>query len=289
MDFCILATHTQHIVNVWFVFLTTCLAYNLQTVFLKKKVLRIANHWIYALGTLAICLVFYVPSIIYSYLTNNCYGLKAYKIAPWGFIYFHSVFVIPVTLCCCYCAYIFIKTYLTLRAKKIVYNNSNVQSNSVNLNNHMDLLARRLMSYAIIPLITQFPFVVISELYIDENYVGTVASDCFADVLSSSAGWLNFICFMFDPAIPHILYEYELRKSNGSIFQVTGNSSDNKPAINGARWLSSLKLGSDLKRSSTAPLTSITTTSSFTVIDSNDTRFTLSEVEETTAIRIKQM
>ncbi|KAI9292230.1 hypothetical protein K502DRAFT_308113, partial [Neoconidiobolus thromboides FSU 785] len=201
----------KQLTNLWFIFLTTCLAYNLQTVFLRKKLLRIQNHWIYAFSTLGICIICYMPSIIYGYIVNDCYGLKNYHLRPWSIIYMHAVLLIPIIVCCSYCTYVFVKTYLALRAKKAVYNNSNAQSNSINLNKHMDLLAKRLMSYAIIPLITQFPFFIITEIYTDPEIPETVAAVFSSDVLSTSAGWLNFICFMFDPAIPQILYEYNLR------------------------------------------------------------------------------
>ncbi|KAJ9066224.1 hypothetical protein DSO57_1011771 [Entomophthora muscae] len=191
--------------NSAFVMLTVCMAFNLHMVFLRHKYLDNISHWRYAKWAIGLSMLIPLPHFIFSVCMRQHTPLDRYW-KPLGEMEQWVHHYIWQALGTIYCLYVFISVSLRLRKKRIrVVKLAKLPTADGNNTVTMERFASRLILYAVVPVLTQLPTFI---LRIFTNQTTLV----FLILLSNLSSILNFLCFLFDPALHSIYQEWRLRK-----------------------------------------------------------------------------
>lgn len=183
--------------NSAFVMLTVCMAFNLDMVFLRCRYLDTASHWRYARWAIGVPMLVPLPHLLLSLYTGRLSPLAAYW-PPLGEVEQWIDHYVWQALGTGYCLYVFVAVVRRLRQNQIRLPNA---STTVTV----DRFASRLILYAVVPIVTQPPTFAL-------RIFTTPTSLVLLILLSNLSATLNFVCFLFDPALVSIYREWRMRR-----------------------------------------------------------------------------
>ncbi|KAI9294497.1 hypothetical protein K502DRAFT_349923 [Neoconidiobolus thromboides FSU 785] len=210
-QYCNFNIHVEHVLNLWYVFLIACLGINLHASFLKNKAIKLYTDLQYAMTTILLSVLLNLPSFIVGIVYNKCSGLTNLYFGTYSYLHFFLTFFLPNIFAIGYITFIFLLSF-----KKLI-NNKLGSISPTSYSNQFNRLSKRFLGYAIIPLITQLPYLICSiSLYISFKY--TIIHFFFMDILGSCNGWLNLLFFLLDPLVPKLYVQLKHRYYNGLLF-----------------------------------------------------------------------
>ncbi|KAI0244796.1 hypothetical protein L0F63_002372, partial [Massospora cicadina] len=198
----------QLMLNTMFVLLTTCMAFNLHMVFLRGKYLDSISHWKYVKWCIFISIILPVPHFALAMYQKRVHPLAEYW-KPMMYLDNWILYFVWQLAGSLYCLYVFTAVVLRLRQ-----NRRRLASMPVKLpvsggagqpRVSMERFASRLVLYAAVPIITILPTFVLK--YVPIDYVQGINN-----FIANLASILNFISFLFDPALESIYEEWVARR-----------------------------------------------------------------------------
>ncbi|KAI9298172.1 hypothetical protein K502DRAFT_284299, partial [Neoconidiobolus thromboides FSU 785] len=190
-------------------FITACMAYNLMIIFLLDKPKYVKSCTFYVVTCCILSVICCIPIAVLSFINVGVcpyYDQFKYPINKVVLFFTFGNWILLPTL---YCLVIFIIVILKLnKARNKSSHNSNPSSSYQQFN--LRRMVTRLLLYPTVPVITILPYLVVMILAPTSGDL-TYADYVVQFFCASVQGILNFVFFLFDPALPAIFSELKER------------------------------------------------------------------------------
>ncbi|KAI0216305.1 hypothetical protein L0F63_006904 [Massospora cicadina] len=213
---CNLITSVGYISNLTYIFLTVCMAFNLQMVFVQQQHNPRLTEKFYVGTSFLAAVVIVLPFTVIAAAMDNCtlfrmvdlpynLGLFWLMIGLWevGGVVYCSVTIIRVVLKLTR----FHDDISGLEVRGSMQGSASPTVNRISdsIQSRVEQVVRRLVFYPLIPVLTQTPYIIAANFSLINEGDKSLIERYVYYVPSYSAGLLNAAVFLFDPALPEIL------------------------------------------------------------------------------------
>ncbi|KAI9293165.1 hypothetical protein K502DRAFT_275076, partial [Neoconidiobolus thromboides FSU 785] len=198
---CNIINAVGYISNLTLIFLTVCMAFNLQMVFVKQQHNPRLTEKFYVTTSFLAAFIIIVPFTVIAIAMDSCTIFPLVQL-PYNLIFFWIMIGIWEVVGVLYCSITIIKVVLKLTPSPTVDRISD------SIQSRVEQVVRRLIFYPLIPVLTQSPYVIAANLSLI-NGKKTLLERYIYYVPSYSAGILNAVVFLFDPALPEIWKDFK--------------------------------------------------------------------------------
>ncbi|KXN68004.1 hypothetical protein CONCODRAFT_166929 [Conidiobolus coronatus NRRL 28638] len=208
---CNMVNAVGYFANLVYIFLTSAMAFNLQMVFVHQQHNPRLNEKFYVTMSFVAAFIIIFPFTMIALAMGKC-GLFYLTGPPYNVLLFWVLlcFWETISVIFCFVAIIRVVLKLTKYNQDMMdmmgtrgHQSPHVEQISESIQSRVDQVVRRLIFYPLIPVITQTPYLILGNM----KLLGggrSLVENYFYYVPSYSAGFLNAIVFLFDPALPEI-------------------------------------------------------------------------------------
>ncbi|KAJ9057716.1 hypothetical protein DSO57_1013847 [Entomophthora muscae] len=207
---CNIITSVGYISNLTYIFLTMCMAFNLQMVFVQQQHNPRLTEKFYVGASFLAAVVIVLPFTVIAVAMDSCTLFRMVTL-PYNLGLFWLMIGIWEVGGVVYCSVTIVKVVLKLtRFHDDISGLQGTASPSVDrisdsIQSRVEQVVRRLVFYPLIPVLTQTPYIIAANFSLLNEGDKSLIERYIYYVPSYSAGLLNAAVFLFDPALPEIL------------------------------------------------------------------------------------